>query len=77
MCLAGSIRPNQPRAVVIDGLRSHGAALNEVGNPDRQEVERWLNQEFGWVLAAFHNHLNQERHLTSRETHPRHSSLPD
>jgi putative transposase len=29
--------------VVTDGLRSYGAALKEIGNADRQEVGRWLN----------------------------------
>src|ERR1700741_2218855 len=31
------------RAVVTDGLRSYAAAKNEIGNVDRQEVGRWLN----------------------------------
>ena len=32
-----------PKTVVTDGLRSYGAAMKEIGNPDRQEVGRWLN----------------------------------
>jgi len=36
-------RHGRPRAVVTDGLRSYGAALKEIGNADRQEVGRWLN----------------------------------
>jgi putative transposase len=36
-------RHGQPRAVVTDGLRSYGAAMKELGNDDRQEVGRWLN----------------------------------
>jgi len=36
-------RHGRPRAVVTDGLRSYGAAMKELGNADRQEVGRWLN----------------------------------
>ncbi len=36
-------RHGQPQAVVTDGLRSYGAAMKEIGNADRQEVGRWLN----------------------------------
>ena len=36
-------RHGRPQAVVTDGLRSYGAALKEIGNVDRQEVGRWLN----------------------------------
>jgi putative transposase len=33
----------RPRAVVTDALRSYAAAMNEIGNADKQEVGRWLN----------------------------------
>ena len=33
----------RPRAVVTDGLRSYRAAMKEIGNADRQEVGRRLN----------------------------------
>jgi putative transposase len=36
-------RHGRPGAIVTDGLRSCGAALKEIGNADRQEVGRWLN----------------------------------
>jgi putative transposase len=36
-------RHGQPQAVVTDGLRSYGAAMKEIGNVDRQEIGRWLN----------------------------------
>ena len=36
-------RHGRPEAVVTDGLRSYGAALKEIGNADRHEVGRWLN----------------------------------
>jgi len=37
------IRYGRPQKVVTDGLRSYGAAMKEIGNADRQEVGRWLN----------------------------------
>src|SRR5471030_2116689 len=36
-------RNGRPETVVTDGLRSYGAAMKEIGNADRQEVGRWLN----------------------------------
>ena len=36
-------RHGQPQTVITDGLRSYGAAMKEIGNTDRQEVGRWLN----------------------------------
>ena len=32
-----------PEVVVTDKLRSYGAAMKVVGNADRQETGRWLN----------------------------------
>jgi putative transposase len=87
-------RHGKPKAIVTDGLRSYTAALNEIGNADRQEVGRWLNnraenshqpfrrreramlrfrrmktlQKFASVHGTVHNHFNQERHLTDRQT---------
>jgi putative transposase len=87
-------RYGKPETVVTDGLRSYTAALKVIGNDDRQEVGRHLNnraenshqpfrrreramlrfrrmktlQKFSSVHASVHNHFNQERHLTSRET---------
>ncbi len=29
--------------IVTDGLRAYSAAMKEIGNVDRQEVGRWLN----------------------------------
>jgi len=88
-------RYGRPQKVVTDGLRSYGAAMKDIGNHDRQEVGRWLNnraenshqpfrrreramlrfrrmktlQKFAAVHGTVHNHFNQERHLTSRETY--------
>jgi len=36
-------RHGNPRSVVTDGLRSYPAAMNAIGNADRQEVARWIN----------------------------------
>ena len=36
-------RYGKPEVVVTDGLRSYGAAMKAIGNQDRQEVRRWLN----------------------------------
>src|SRR6185369_2810144 len=36
-------RYGKPEVVVTDGLRSYGAAMKAIGNQDRQEVGRWLN----------------------------------
>ena len=36
-------RYGRPQTVVTDGLRSYGAAMKEIGNSERQEVGRWLN----------------------------------
>ena len=36
-------RHGSPRTVVTDRLRSYGAAMREIGNEDRQEVGRHLN----------------------------------
>ncbi len=38
-------RPSRgrPRKIVTDGLRAYSAAMREVGNADRQEVGRGLN----------------------------------
>jgi len=33
----------QPKTIVTDRLRSHGAVLKEIGATDRQEAGRWLN----------------------------------
>jgi putative transposase len=36
-------RHGRPMKVVTDGLRSYAAAMSEIGNVDRQETGRWLN----------------------------------
>ncbi len=36
-------RYGQPRVIVTDRLKSYRAAMNVIGNADRQETGRWLN----------------------------------
>ena len=36
-------RHGRPRVIVTDGLRSYRAAMEEIGNADRQEIGRWAN----------------------------------
>jgi putative transposase len=36
-------RHGRPQAIVTDRLRSYGAAMKEIGNADRQETGRRLN----------------------------------
>ena len=36
-------RHGSPQAITTDGLRSYGAAMNELGNNEKREVGRWAN----------------------------------
>lgn len=36
-------RYGRPEVIVTDRLRSYGAALKEIGAPDRQDTGRWMN----------------------------------
>jgi putative transposase len=36
-------RHGRPEVLVTDRLRSYGAAMKVIGNADRQETGRWLN----------------------------------
>ena len=36
-------RHGQPKAIVTDRLPSYGAAMKAIGNAERQETGRWLN----------------------------------
>jgi putative transposase len=36
-------RHGSPEAITTDGLRSYRAAMNELGNADKQEIGRWAN----------------------------------
>lgn len=37
------MRHGSPQAITTDGLRSYEAAMNELGNREKQEVGRWAN----------------------------------
>ena len=38
-------RHGRPAPIVTDGLRSYPAAMRDLGNVDRREVGRWLNNQ--------------------------------
>ena len=37
-------RHGSPEAITTDGLRSYGAAMDELGNRQKQEIGRWAKQ---------------------------------
>ena len=41
-------RHGSPEAITTDGLRSYRAAMNELGNAEKQEVGRWAGPTTGW-----------------------------
>ena len=43
-------RHGSPEAITTDGLRSYGAAMNELGNREKQQTARW--QTTGWRTAT-------------------------
>jgi len=47
----------QPEVIVTDRLRSYGAAMKVIGNADRQETGRWLNNR------AENSHLSFRRRV--------------
>jgi putative transposase len=53
-------RYGRPWSIVTDRLRSYGAAMKVIGNLERQECRRWLNNRA-------ENHFNQDRHLNRRD----------
>ena len=36
-------RHGSPAAIITDGLRSYGAAMDELGNREKRETGRWAN----------------------------------
>ncbi len=36
-------RHGSPESITTDGLRSYGAAMNQLGNSEKREVGRWAN----------------------------------
>ncbi|MDX3899288.1 MAG: hypothetical protein QHC40_02020 [Sphingobium sp.] len=37
-------RHGSPEAITTDGLRSYSAAMNDLGNREKQEVGRWAKR---------------------------------
>ncbi|MCR9196475.1 MAG: transposase [Hyphomonas sp.] len=62
-------RYGAPRKVVTDRLRSYGAAMKEIGNEDRQEVGRHLNNR------AVNSHLPFRRRERAMSRFRRMSNL--
>jgi putative transposase len=46
-------RHGSPEAVTTDGLRSYKAAMNELGNAEKQEIGRWANSRVENSLLPF------------------------
>jgi putative transposase len=42
-----------PETITTDGLRSYRAAMNELGNADKQEVGRWANNRWRTATSPF------------------------
>jgi putative transposase len=62
-------RYGKPKIIVTDRLRSHGAALKELGLEDRQETGRWLNNR------AENSHLPMRRRERAMQRFRRMTSL--
>ena len=66
-------RHGSPEAITTDGLRSYGAATDELGCRDRQETGRWANNR----VENSHLPLRRERAmLRFRQMKTYRSSLP-
>nr|WP_225883288.1 DDE-type integrase/transposase/recombinase [Sphingomonas aliaeris] len=46
-------RHGAPEKITTDGLRSYGAAMNELGNEDKREVGRWTDNRVENILLCF------------------------
>jgi putative transposase len=46
-------RHGSPKAITTDGLRSYGAAMDELGNRSKQEIGRWANNRVENSHLAF------------------------
>jgi putative transposase len=52
-------RHGSPETITTDGLRSYRAAMNELGNAQKQEVGRWANNRSR--TATYHSGDESER----------------
>src|ERR1700683_3703868 len=65
----------RPREIVTDGLRAYSAAMREVGNADRQEVGRWLNNRAENSHQPFRRRERAMQRFRSMKTLQRFSSV--
>jgi hypothetical protein len=66
----------RPRIVVTDGLYSYPAAMKEIGNADRQEVGRRLNNRAENAHQPFRRRERAMQRLRSAKTLQKFSSIP-
>ena len=52
-------RHGSPEAITTDGLRSYGAAVDELGCQEKQEIGRWANNR--WRTRTCHSDDGSER----------------
>jgi putative transposase len=65
----------RPRIIVSDGLRAYSAAMREVGNADRQEVGRGLNNRAENSRQPFRGRERAMQRLRSMTTLQKFSSF--
>ena len=68
-------RHGQPRKIVTDGLRAYSAAMREVGNADRQEVGRRLNNRAENSHQPFRRRERSMQRFRSMKTLQKFSSV--
>jgi len=65
----------QARNIVTDGLRAYSAAMKEIGNVDRQEVGRWLNNRAENSHQPFRRRERAMQRFRSAKTLQKFSSI--
>ena len=68
-------RHGKPQAVVTDGLRSYGAAMKEIGNVDRQEVGRWVNNRAENSHQPFRRRARAMERFRRMKTHQKFAAV--
>src|ERR1700677_1641391 len=64
-----------PRKIVTDGLRAYSAAMKEIGNADRQEVGRGLNNRAENSHQPFRRRERAMQRFRSMKTLQKFSSI--